>query len=144
MVLNFDHVTIVVTELGEAVRFFELLGFRLDQSVVIAGEAMDAYMGVPDLEADHVTLVLPGSEPRQEVQLLRYHHPEVVVDEGSGQLGRTGFNHVCFRVADLDATIERLVASGVTLRNEPMTFHERTLVFISGPGSVVVELAEWR
>jgi hypothetical protein len=97
LVSNFDHVTIVVTNLDEAKEFFELLGFEVSKSVVISGEAMDAYMQVSGIEADHVTLVIPDADTREEIQLLRYHHPEVSVDGGSGDLTRTGFNHVCFR-----------------------------------------------
>ena len=75
MISNFDHVTVVVVDVDEAVNFFGLLGFELDRSVVISGPVMDAYMGVPGIVADHITLVIPGSEPRQEVQLLHYRSP---------------------------------------------------------------------
>jgi catechol 2,3-dioxygenase-like lactoylglutathione lyase family enzyme len=143
MVSNFDHVTLVVTDVEEATKFFGLLGFELDRAVVISGPRMDAYMGVPGLEADHVTLVIPGSTPRQEIQLLHYRNPAVKRDDGSGVLDRTGFNHFCFAVDDLDAAVERLVAAGVELRNTPMTFNDRRLVFLHGPSDVVVELAEW-
>ena len=143
MVSNFDHVTLVVTDVEEATKFFGLLGFELDRAVVISGPRMDAYMGVPGLEADHVTLVIPGSTPRQEIQLLHYRNPPVTRDDGSGVLDRTGFNHFCFAVDDLDAAVERLVAAGVELRNTPMTFNDRRLVFLHGPSDVVVELAEW-
>ena len=143
MVSNFDHVTIMVTDLDEARRFFGLLGFVEDQAVVIFGEAMDAYMGMSDLEADHITLVIPGSKPRQEVQLLRLHSPTVTVDDGSGNLARTGFNHVCFRVPNLDETLATMLEAGIRPRNQPMSFHNRKLVFLDGPSNVVVELAEW-
>ena len=108
MVSNFDHMTIVVTDADEAVAFFALLGFELVRSVVISGPVIEAYMGVPGIEADHLTLVIPGSEPRQEVQLLHYHAPPVDLDGGSGNLARTGFNHVCFRVDDLEAAVAHL------------------------------------
>ncbi len=143
IVTNFDHVTIVVVEVEPATKFFSLLGFELDQSVMISGERMDAYMGVPGIEAEHVTLVIPGSEPRQELQLLRYVSPKVTDDLGSGELARTGFNHVCFRVDNLDSVVERLASAGVEFRNSPMVFHDRKLVFVRGPSNVVVELAEW-
>ena len=76
MIQRFDHVTVVVRDLERARRFFGLLGFAEDKAVVIKGPVMDAYMGVPGIEADHVTLVLRGVAPRLEVQLLRYRHPE--------------------------------------------------------------------
>ena len=50
---------------------------------------------------------------------------------------------MCFRVDDLDAAVAKLTAAGVELRNAPMDFHERKLVFPKGPSNVVVELAEW-
>jgi catechol 2,3-dioxygenase-like lactoylglutathione lyase family enzyme len=143
VVSNFDHVTIVVDDVDAAVGFFALLDFELDKSVVISGPVMEQYMGVAGIEADHVTLVIPDAEPRQEVQLLHFLAPPVKADAGSGDLGRIGFSHVCFRVANLDATVRRLVEAGVQLRNEPMVFHDRKLVFVRGPSDVVVELAEW-
>jgi catechol 2,3-dioxygenase-like lactoylglutathione lyase family enzyme len=143
MVSNFDHVTILVTDLEEAERFFGLLGFVEDQAVVISGEAMDAYMGMSNLEADHITMVIPDSKPRQEVQLLRLHSPKATIDDGSGNLARTGFNHVCFRVPNLDEALATLLEAGIRPRNEPMSFHDRKLVFLNGPSNVVVELAEW-
>jgi hypothetical protein len=39
--------------------------------------------------------------------------------------------------------IERLQAAGIGIRNEVMTFHDRRLVFVRGPGGVTIELAEW-
>jgi catechol 2,3-dioxygenase-like lactoylglutathione lyase family enzyme len=139
---GFDHMTVVVTDLDEARRFFGLLGFVERVAVVVSGERMAQYMGIADWEADHVTLVLEGAPVHQEVQLLRFHQPAITVDAGAGSLTRTGFNHVCFRVTDLDAMLSHLAAHDITPRNEVLDFHERRLVFLDGPG-VVVELAEW-
>jgi catechol 2,3-dioxygenase-like lactoylglutathione lyase family enzyme len=141
--MNIDHVTVAVTDLPAARGFFELLGLEVTKAVVISGPEMDEYMGVPGIEADHVTMVVPGDEVHQEIQLLHYHHPGVDGDPALGNLARDGFNHICFRVADLDATLASLTAAGVKARNTPMTFHDRKLVFLDGPDHVVVELAEW-
>jgi catechol 2,3-dioxygenase-like lactoylglutathione lyase family enzyme len=140
---GFDHITIVVTDLAEARRFFGLLGFEESVAVVASGEAVSAYMGIPGWESDHVTLVLEGADVHQEIQLLFFHAPTVKDDSGAGTLDRTGFNHVCFRVNDLAAMLEHLAANGITPRNEVLDYHDRKLVFLDGPG-VVVELAEWR
>ena len=137
---GFDHMTVVVTDLDEARRFFGLLGFTERVAVVVSGETMERYMGIADWEADHVTLVLEGAPVHQEVQLLRFHRP--AADPGAATLDRIGFNHVCFRVTDLDALLARCAEAGVRTRNEIMDFHDRRLVFLEGPG-VVVELAEW-
>jgi catechol 2,3-dioxygenase-like lactoylglutathione lyase family enzyme len=139
---GFDHMTVVVEDLDAARRFFGLLGFTERMAVVASGEEISRYMGIPDWEADHVTLELASAPVHQEVQLLRFHRPAAATDEGAGSLRRTGFSHVCFRVADLDGMLAHLAAHGVTPRNDVMDFHDRRLVFLDGPG-VVVELAEW-
>ena len=70
MVKHFDHCTIVVRDVDRAKMFFGLLGFKEAMSVVIAAEPFASYMGVPGIEADHVTLVLENASPRTEIQLL--------------------------------------------------------------------------
>ena len=143
MVKHFDHVTIVVKDVEAAKQFFSLLGFIEDKSVVIAGQPFSAYMGVDGIEAEHVTLVLANVSPRTEVQLLKYRHPDPILDPAIGNLTKLGFNHVCFAVEDMEAEVERLKAKGVRFRNEVMDFHNRKLVFLLGPEGITVELAEW-
>ena len=140
MVRKFDHVTVVVRDLEAARHFFTLLGFKELKAVVISGEVMEKYMGVEDIEADHVTLAIEN--PYSEVQLLRYRNPEAIVDPNIRKLNKVGVNHICFAVDDLDSEISKLAAAGIRLRNEVMDFHDRKLVFVYGPEDITVELAE--
>src|SRR5262249_55866410 len=117
MVKHFDHVTVVVRDVERAKRFFGLLGFREDKSVVIKGEQFARYMGVDGIEAEHVTLVLDRASPRTEVQLLRYRHPDALLDPEIARLNKVGFNHICFAVEDIEAEVANLRANGVSLRN---------------------------
>jgi catechol 2,3-dioxygenase-like lactoylglutathione lyase family enzyme len=144
MLRNFDHVTIAVRDVAAAKRFFGLLGFREEKTVVISGETFARYMGVEGIEAEHVTLVHESARPRLEVQILRYLRPEVPPDPDAARLDKLGFNHVCFAVEDVEEEVRRLVAAGVSLRNEVMEFHDRKLVFLAGPEDVTVELAQWQ
>lgn len=141
MVRNFDHVTIVVRDVEAAKHFFGLLGFRETHSAVISGKVMEDYMGIKGIEADHITLAIEN--PHSEVQLLRYRHPDAVVDADISKLNKLGFNHICFAVDDLDAEVARLTAAGVKLRNRVMDFLSRKLVFLHGPEDITVELAQW-
>jgi catechol 2,3-dioxygenase-like lactoylglutathione lyase family enzyme len=143
MITRFDHVTIAVTDVDAAVDFFALLGFEKVVSVRISGERMASYMGVSGIDAEHVTLALAGHEPRLEVQLLRFHSPELAPDPALTRLDRLGFNHICFAVTDLDAEIARLTSHGIKLRNDVMEFHDRKLVFVAGPEGSTIELAQW-
>jgi catechol 2,3-dioxygenase-like lactoylglutathione lyase family enzyme len=140
---RFDHVTVVVRDVAAATQFFALLDFRVDKSVVISGEQFARYMGVPDIEAEHVTLVHASAMPRLELQLLRYRHPEPRRDTNGARLDKLGFNHICYAVDDLAAAVRKLVDGGVELRNEVMEFHDRKLVFLAGPEGITVELAQW-
>jgi catechol 2,3-dioxygenase-like lactoylglutathione lyase family enzyme len=143
MLRHFDHLTIVVRDLARAKEFFAVLGFREAMSEVIAGEPFASYMGVPDIEADHVTLVLEDVSPRTEVQLLRYRHPDPLPDAHIRDLNKIGINHICFAVDDVEEEVAKLKARGFEIRNEIMDFHSRKLVFIDGPEGVTIELAEW-
>jgi catechol 2,3-dioxygenase-like lactoylglutathione lyase family enzyme len=143
MLKHFDHVTVAVTDIPAAVRFFGLLGFELDQDVMISGPTMDRYMGIDNLEARHVTLFLKGAKPRLEVQLLHFNRPSVTPAPDVARLDRIGFNHICFSVASIEEVIAKVTAAGVRLKNQMMTFHDRRLVFLEGPEGITIELAEW-
>ena len=140
---HFDHVTVAVRDLDGARRFFALLGFRVERAVVIAGAPFDGYMGVPGIEADHVTLVHETAAPRLELQLLRYRRPEAYPGNDPTRLDALGYNHVCFAVDDVDAELARLAAHGITPQSGVLDFHDRKLVFLTGPEGITVELAEW-
>ena len=142
-VRHFDHLTIVVRDVERAKAFFALLGFKEAVSVVIKGPMFAGYMGVPGIEAEHVTLVLENVAPRTEIQLLRYLNPEMLPDPHIRDLNKLGLNHVCFAVDDIEAEVVRLRGAGFRTRNEIMDFHARKLVFIEGPEGVTVELSQW-
>jgi catechol 2,3-dioxygenase-like lactoylglutathione lyase family enzyme len=143
MVRHFDHLTIVVRDVERAKTFFGLLGFKETMSVVIAGEPFASYMGVPGIEAEHITLVLENVSPRTEIQLLRYRHPDPLPDPHVRDLQKLGMNHICFAVDDIEAEVAKITARGFKARNEIMDFHSRKLVFLDGPEGVTVELSQW-
>jgi catechol 2,3-dioxygenase-like lactoylglutathione lyase family enzyme len=144
MVKHFDHLTLVVRDVEKAQTFFDILGFRHARTVVIKGEDFARYMGIPGIEAEHVTLVLENAVPHTEIQLLHYLYPAALEDVNIRNLSKIGMNHVCFAVEDLDAEIERLRAGGFSPRGGILDFHDRRLIFFDGPEGVTVELSEWQ
>jgi catechol 2,3-dioxygenase-like lactoylglutathione lyase family enzyme len=78
VVKNADHVTLVVRDVEAAKKFFALLGFKDEIDTVISGEALSTYMGIKNIEAEHITLVLQGCTPRFEIQLLHYMKPPIL------------------------------------------------------------------
>ncbi len=143
MIRHFDHFTVVVEDEAEAKRFFSLLGFVEDTTVVIKGERFAEYMGVPGIEARHVTLVAQDVVPRTEIQLLKYLHPDPLPDPHIRDLNKIGFNHVCFAVDNIADVVARVQEAGFRTRAGILEFHSRKLAFLWGPGGVTVELSEW-
>jgi catechol 2,3-dioxygenase-like lactoylglutathione lyase family enzyme len=143
MIKHFDHFTVVVEDEAEAKRFFALLGFVEDTTVVIKGERFADYMGVPELEARHITLVAQDVVPRTEIQLLKFLHPDPLPDPHIRDLNKIGFNHVCFAVDNVADVVQCMEAAGFRTRAGILDFHSRKLALLWGPGGVTVELSEW-
>lgn len=142
MITNFDHCTIVVHDIEKTKEFFALLEFQEDFSAVISGDKFSAYMGVNGIEAEHVTLVLANSSPRQEIQLLKYHKPVPADDPNIARIDKVGYNHLCFAVDNIELEVKRLKGKGVRFLNEIMEFRGRKLTFFSGPEGITLELSE--
>src|SRR4051794_530032 len=102
MFRNPDHITIAVADATSAIRFFGLLGFRESHVTTINGGTPAAYMGMPDMKAEHITLALEGAEPRFEIQLLQFD-PTPGDDPGEIPTSRRrrGYNHLALRVDDI-------------------------------------------
>ena len=144
MVRNPDHVTIAVSNAATAVVFFALLGFRKQHVVEIYGGPPARYMGMPDMKAQHITLALEGAEPRFEIQLLEFD-PTPPNDPGEHptNLRRHGYNHLAFRVDDIGAATNLLVANGVKLLSDEMDYISRRLRLFEGPEGITLELVQW-
>jgi catechol 2,3-dioxygenase-like lactoylglutathione lyase family enzyme len=144
MLRNPDHITVAVANGPAAIDFFGVLGFRESHVAFIDGGEPARYMGMPDMKAQHITLVLEGAEPRFEIQLLVFD-PTPPDDPGAQptNLRRRGYNHLAFRVDDITAMTEQLVAGGVQLLGDELDYISRRLRFFEGPEGITLELVEW-
>jgi catechol 2,3-dioxygenase-like lactoylglutathione lyase family enzyme len=141
---NPDHVTVAVTDAPTAIEFFQLLGFREQHVATIDGGLPARYMGMPDMKAEHITLALEGCEPRFEIQLLEFH-PMAADDPGQHptNLRRRGYNHLAFRVDDIESVTAHLVANGVKMLSDEMDYISRRLRLFEGPEGITLELVQW-
>ena len=144
MFRNPDHVTVAVADPDAAVEFFALLGFSKGHVATIDGGPPARYMGMPDMKAQHITLVLDGSEPRFEIQLLVF---DPTPDAEPGPLPtnhrRRGYNHLALRVDDIAATTAHLEAHDVRMLSDEMDYISRKLRFFEGPEGITLEMVEW-
>ena len=143
LIRNPDHVTIAVTNAVTAIEFFALLGFREQHVALIDGGAPARYMGMPDMKARHITLALEGAEPRFEIQLLEFD-PTAPDDPGAHptNLRRRGYNHLAFRVDDIETATRHLVANGVKMLSDEMDYISRRLRLFEGPEGITLELVQ--
>ena len=144
MFRNPDHVTVAVADPDKAIAFFEVLGFSKSHVATIDGGTPAKYMGMPDMKAEHITLVLEGSDPRFEIQLLGFE-PAPAEDpaEHPTNLRRRGYNHLAFRVDDIEAVTAHLTSHGVTMLSDELDYISRRLRLFEGPEQITLELVEW-
>jgi catechol 2,3-dioxygenase-like lactoylglutathione lyase family enzyme len=114
-----------------------------DHVTTIDGGVPARYMGMPAMKAQHITLVLESADPHFEIQLLAFDPPSGS-DPGAHptNLRKLGFNHLAFRVDDIEATTSHLVANGVTMLSEEMDYISRKLRLFEGPEGITFELVQ--
>ena len=143
MFLNPDHITIAVADAEPAIAFFALVGFRKEHVLTIDGGPPARYMGMPAMKAQHITLALEGANPPFEIQLLEFD-PAAGTDPGAHptNLRQRGFNHLAFRVDDIEAATAHLVANGVTMLSDEMDYMSRKRRLFEGPEGITLELVQ--
>jgi catechol 2,3-dioxygenase-like lactoylglutathione lyase family enzyme len=134
-----SHIGICVSDLERSLRFYcDGLGFSIGEAHAIGNEFADALEvpGQVDLTSQFIRI------EGLSIELLRYRSPGAQghPSESRNQLGLT---HLSFVVADLDASVNRLVECGGTLLGATRTKQEGIeLLFVSDPDGVRVELMQ--
>jgi methylmalonyl-CoA/ethylmalonyl-CoA epimerase len=126
-----DHIGIAVRNLDEGAIFYKALGFQA--------------MHVEVVEREKVKVGMFELSNQARIELLE----PMVADSPVGKFLETrgpGIHHVCFRVNDIRATMDRLRQAGMKLINEePFIGAHNCLVAFVHPksaGGVLVELSE--
>lgn len=129
--LLLDHVAIAVPSIAEALPLFELLtGAEGSARERVEAQGVDvAFVGEGE---GRLELLEPLSSDSPVARFLERRGP--------------GLHHLAYRVADLDAALERLSAAGVRLIDERPRpgAHGRRVAFLhpKSTGGVLVELVE--
>ena len=130
MSVTIDHLGIAVRSLDDALKFYrDQLGLDVLLRETVAAEKVNVAM-------------LPLGEPR--VELLEPTEPDSVIGKFLDRRGE-GLHHVAIRVPDLNASVEKLRASGARLLNEPRQGaggHLYVFVHPSSTGGVLLELIQ--
>ena len=151
VIRHVDHVNIVVSDLERSVRFYvEVLGFEETRRASLAGNWIEAIVGLKGVRAEVSYVTPPDGDPR--IELIRYEAPEGVVLPETALPNTVGLRHIAFRVDDMVETCERLRAAGVELVGPPTSVPDgvvahdagrKTLCYFRDPDGVLLELAEY-
>ena len=125
-----DHLGIAVKSLAAAKSVYERLGFKVAAEETVEGEKVRVAM-------------LPVGDSRLE--LLEATSDDSTIARFISKRGE-GLHHICLRVSDLAATVERLKNDGVRLvSNEIKTGaggHRYIFVHPQSAGGILLELVE--
>jgi methylmalonyl-CoA epimerase len=125
-----DHLGIAVRSLDRALEFYrDQLGLEVSLRETVAHEKVNVAM-------------LPLGDPR--IELLEPVEADSVIGRFLDKRGE-GLHHIAIRVPDLNASVERLRASGAELLNQPRTGaggHLYVFVHPSSTGGVLIELIQ--
>ena len=127
---SIDHLGIAVKSLAAAKSFYEKLGMTASAEETVEGEQVRVAM-------------LPAGESRLE--LLEATSEDSAVAKFIAKRGE-GLHHVCLRVPDLAAAVQRLKNDGVRLVSNEIKIgaggHRYVFVHPSSAGGVLLELVE--
>ena len=125
-VTDFVHIGLVVEDLGETVRFLEVLGFDCSEPGTFGGEWIDRIIGL-----EGVT-----------VEVVRFRSPAAGTQEPAPAANRPGLRHVAFKVGDLHAVVDRVRDAGWETVGEIVDYEETFLLaYVRGPEGLIVELS---
>jgi len=125
-----DHIGIAVKSLGAAKAIYEKLGLSISPEETVEQEQVRVVM-------------VPVGESRLEV--LEATSEDSAIAKFIAKRGE-GLHHLCLRVPDLPAAVERLKKDGVRLVSEEIKTgaggHRYVFVHPSSTGGVLLELVE--
>ena len=118
------HTCYRIGDIDRSVAFYEALGFDEVGRMPIRDEAINVFMG------------LPGDGARLELT----HN----FDQREPYETGTGYGHIAITADDLDATLERLAATGIEPEKPPYSVREggSRLCFVRDPDGYRIELIE--
>jgi catechol 2,3-dioxygenase-like lactoylglutathione lyase family enzyme len=123
---QFDHVGIRITDRKRSVKYYELLGFKIEVEV-----DFDEVIVMKNANGVEINLVVNGENLNQGQNILM-DVPEKY----------TGFTHVALRVGSIIATLKVLEKNNIAISQGPVTFgHDgHVSVFLRDPDRNTLEL----
>lgn len=151
MIGSVDHVNIVVADIERMIRFYrDTLGLTLAKDVVIEGDWIEKVVNLPGVRARVVYLEF---QQGARIELIHFQAGGGDRPEHLGTPNVQGLRHIAFKVDDIDAAVERLIAAGVELFSPVQQVPDaqvtyaggvrKRLVYFHDPERNLLELCEY-
>ena len=123
---QFDHVGIRITDRQRSVKYYELLGFKIEVEV-----DFDEVIVMKNANGVEINLVVNGEDLN--------HGKNILMDVPEKH---TGFTHVALRVGSIISTLKVLEKNNIAMSQGPVTFgHDgHVSVFLRDPARNTLEL----
>jgi catechol 2,3-dioxygenase-like lactoylglutathione lyase family enzyme len=144
-ILAADHTGITVSNLERSLAFWrDVLGFELSHTAHQTGELAREITGVAGAELKLAVLKAPGGH---KIELLEYLAPPDRTKHTDLRPCDVGSVHVALTVNDLDAVLQRIVASGWKIAGKPQTLQSgpnagKRVVYVRDPDGTTIELMQ--
>jgi catechol 2,3-dioxygenase-like lactoylglutathione lyase family enzyme len=143
-IIGADHTGITVSNLERSLGFWrDILGFELSHTAHQTGELAREITGVSGAELKLAVLKTPGGH---KIELLEYLAP---TDRNHACLrpSDVGHAHVALLVDDLDAVLEKILASGWKAAGRPQTLKSgpnagKRVVYVRDPDGTTIEFMQ--
>jgi catechol 2,3-dioxygenase-like lactoylglutathione lyase family enzyme len=123
---QFDHVGIRITDRERAIKFYEVLGFKIEVEV-----DFDSVIVMKNNNDVEINLIVNGVDLNQGKNILM-DIPEKY----------TGFTHVALRVESIIDTLDTLAENNIIISQGPVTFgrDDHVSIFLRDPDRNTLEL----
>ena len=144
-VLAADHTGITVSNLERSLAFWrDVLGFELSHTAHQTAELAREITGVAGAELKLAVLKAPGGH---KIELLEYLGPPDRTKHADLRPCDVGSVHVALTVNDLNAVLQRIVASGWKTAGKPQTLQSgpnagKRVVYVRDPDGTTIEFMQ--
>jgi catechol 2,3-dioxygenase-like lactoylglutathione lyase family enzyme len=139
--ITFEHIGIVVDDLGETARFFTALGCTCQEPFRVSGSWVERIIGLTNVEVEGMFVTAPDGSGALE--LVKFHAPAHSGDPVDLPTNALGIRHIAYRVSDTETMVARASAAGYGLVGEVVNYQDMFLLaYVRGPEGLIVELAQ--
>jgi catechol 2,3-dioxygenase-like lactoylglutathione lyase family enzyme len=144
-IIGADHTGITVSNLERSLGFWrDILGFELSHTAHQTGEIAKEITGVEGAELKLAVLKAPGGH---KIELLEYLAPPDRKKHADLRPCDMGAVHVALFVDDLDAVLEKILASGWKAAGRPQTLKSgpnagKRAIYVRDPDGTTIEFMD--